>query len=297
MTKKAGYVSIVGKPNAGKSTLINTILKIKLSIVTPKPQTTRKNILGIYSTNNTQIIFVDTPGFIKPRYELQKSLVNSIIESIQGTDLILVIFDVNDRDKIDFIISGDLFKIIREQNKPAFLIINKLDLLKDIKELLPLIAEFSKINLFNEIIPISAIKDTNIDELLKTIEKYLPESEFLFDTEIISTQNDRFFASEIIREKIFFSYGDELPYSTEILINEFKEREKGKWYISADIIIERESQKKIIIGKKGEKLKSVGEMARHSIEQFIRHPVYLELFVKVRPKWRDNKTVLKSLGY
>ena len=125
----------------------------------------------------------------------------------------------------------------------------------------------------------------------------MTDSPFLFETDIISTQNDRFFASEIIRERVFMSYGDELPYSTEILINEFKEREKGKWYISADIIIERESQKKIIIGTKGEKIKAVGEIARQNIEQFIQHPVYLELFVKVRPKWRDNKSVLKSLGY
>ncbi|MCL5992245.1 MAG: GTPase Era [Bacteroidetes bacterium] len=297
MTTKAGYVSIVGKPNAGKSTLINAILGTKLSIVTPKPQTTRKNILGIISSETSQVIFVDTPGFIKPRYELQKSMVNNIIESIQGTDLILMLFDVSDRDNIDFFLSSELIEIIKVQKKPAFLLINKIDLLKNVKDVLPLIAEFNKLNLFKEIFPISALKKANIEDLLKSIEKYLPESPFLFESDIISTQNDRFFASEIIRERVFFSYGEELPYSTEIMINEFKEREKGKWYISADIIIERESQKKIIIGTKGEKIKAVGEMARQNIEQFIQHPVYLELFVKVRPKWRDNKTVLKSLGY
>ncbi|OGU14468.1 MAG: GTPase Era [Ignavibacteria bacterium GWB2_35_12] len=297
MTTKAGYVSIVGKPNAGKSTLINAILGTKLSIVTPKPQTTRKNILGIISSETSQVIFVDTPGFIKPRYELQKSMVNNIIESIQGTDLILILFDVSDRDNIDFFLSSELIEIIKVQKKPAFLLINKIDLLKNVKDVLPLIAEFSKSNLFKEIFPISALKKANIEDLLKSIEKYLTDSPFLFETDIISTQNDRFFASEIIRERVFMSYGDELPYSTEILINEFKEREKGKWYISADIIIERESQKKIIIGTKGEKIKAVGEIARQNIEQFIQHPVYLELFVKVRPKWRDNKSVLKSLGY
>jgi GTP-binding protein Era len=297
METKAGYVSIVGKPNAGKSTLINSILGTKLSIVTPKPQTTRKNILGIFTSDNSQIIFVDTPGFIKPRYELQKSMVNNIIESIQGTDLILMLFDVSDRDNIDFFLSSDLINIIKEQKKPAFLLINKIDLLKNIKDVLPLIAEFGKINLFKEIFPLSALKKANIEDLLKSIEKYLPESPFLFETDIISTQNDRFFVSEIIRESVFFSYGEELPYSTEIYINEFKERDKGKWYISADIIIERESQKKIIIGTKGEKIKEVGEMARQKIEQFLQHPVYLELFVKVRPKWRDNKNILKSLGY
>ena len=297
MTTKAGYVSIVGKPNAGKSTLINAILGTKLSIVTPKPQTTRKNILGIISSETSQVIFVDTPGFIKPRYELQKSMVNNIIESIQGTDLILILFDVSDRDNIDFFLSSELIEIIKVQKKPAFLLINKIDLLKNVKDVLPLIAEFSKSNLFKEIFPISALKKANIEDLLKSNEKYLTDSPFLFETDIISTQNDRFFASEIIRERVFMSYGDELPYSTEILINEFKEREKGKWYISADIIIERESQKKIIIGTKGEKIKAVGEIARQNIEQFIQHPVYLELFVKVRPKWRDNKSVLKSLGY
>ncbi len=297
MTTKAGYVSIVGKPNAGKSTLINAILGTKLSIVTPKPQTTRKNILGIISSETSQVIFVDTPGFIKPRYELQKSMVNNIIESIQGTDLILMLFDVSDRDNIDFFLSSELIEIIKVQKKPAFLLINKIDLLKNVKDVLPLIAEFNKLNLFKEIFPISALKKANIEDLLKSIEKYLPESPFLFESDILSTQNDRFFASEIIRERVFFSYGEELPYSTEIMINEFKEREKGKWYISADIIIERESQNKIIIGTKGEKIKAVGEMARQNIEQFIQHPVYLELFVKVRPKWRDNKTVLKSLGY
>src|SRR3989339_624351 len=235
MTTKAGYVSIVGKPNAGKSTLINAILGTKLSIVTPKPQTTRKNILGIISSETSQVIFVDTPGFIKPRYELQKSMVNNIIESIQGTDLILILFDVSDRDNIDFFLSSELIEIIKVQKKPAFLLINKIDLLKNVKDVLPLIAEFSKSNLFKEIFPISALKKANIEDLLKSIEKYLTDSPFLFETDIISTQNDRFFASEII-------------------INEFKEREKGKWYISADIIIERESQKKIIIGTKGEKI-------------------------------------------
>jgi GTP-binding protein Era len=297
MPTKAGYVSIVGKPNVGKSTLINAIIGSKLSIVTPKPQTTRKNVLGIYTTETVQIIFTDTPGYVKPRYELHKSMVNSIIESIKGSDIVLVLCDISCREGTDTYFSKDFLDSIRKSRKPLILAINKIDLLENKKEILPLIDFFNKLQIFTDIIPVSALKHISIDGLINTTEKYLPESPYLYEPEFISTQNERFFVSEIIRQQIFLSYGEEVPYSAEVIISEFKERQSGKWYISADIVVEKDSHKKIMIGSKGSKIKSLGESSRSKIEEFLNQPVYLKLFVKVRPNWRQNKTLLKSFGY
>jgi GTP-binding protein Era len=297
MPKKAGYLTIVGKPNAGKSTLMNAILGTKLSIVTQKQQTTRKPVLGIYTKDDCQIVFTDTPGILKPKYEMQRSMVSYIFTAIEDADIIAVIYDV-----VKFRYDGDHFpkdfiEAIRKSGKPIFLLLNKIDLINNVKEVLPIIESFSKLGFFNEIIPISALKHASIDTFIKTAEKYLPESEFYFDPEDLSTQSERFFVSELIREIVFKEYHEEIPYSTEINIPEFKEREEGKWYISAEIIIERKSQKPIIIGAKGEKLKRVGERSRKAIEEHLQKEIYLELFVKVRDKWRNNKTLLKSYGY
>jgi GTPase len=297
MPTKAGYLTIVGKPNAGKSTLMNAVLGTKLSIVTQKQQTTRKPVLGIYTQDDCQIVFTDTPGILKPKYEMQRSMVGYIYSAIEDADIIAVIYDA-----MKFQYDGDLFpddfiKAIKKSGKPVFLLLNKIDLFKDVKFVLPIIDSFSKLGFFDEIIPISALKQASIDKFLKTAEKYLPESEFYFDPEYLSTQTERFFVSELIREIVFNEYHEEIPYSTEINIPEFKEREVGKWYISAEIIIERKSQKPIIIGAKGEKLKKVGERARLAIEAHLQKEIYLDLFVKVREKWRNNKTLLRSYGY
>jgi len=294
---KAGFVAIIGKPNAGKSTLLNSILGIKLSIVTPKPQTTRKNVLGIHSTGYEQIIFLDTPGILKPKYEMQKSMMSYVNNSINDADAILVILDLEKYKSLDQYFDQILLDYLKKTELPKILVLNKIDTLKDVKNVLPIISNISKLKIFDDIVPVSALKSENISNLLKSLIKYLPESDFFYDPEMLSTQNERFFVSELIREEVFKSYSQELPYSTEINITDFKEREKGKWYISADIIIERKSQKMIIIGKKGDKLKSIGQKARAAIEQHLEKEIYLELFVKVRENWRDNKNLLNSYGY
>lgn len=294
---KIGQVTIIGKPNAGKSTLLNSILGVKLSIVTPKPQTTRKTVLGIYSENNTQIIFVDTPGIIKPKYEMQNIMMNYVDRSLDETDVICVIIDLSEYKTDKEYFHSSVIEKINNAKKPVILLLNKIDTFLDIKSILPIMAKFQAEGIYKEIIPISARKSSNIDEVIKAIEKYLPEGHFLFDDETLSTQTERFFVSEIIREQIFLKFSEEIPYSTEISITEFKERENGKWFINAEIIVEKKNQKMIMIGKNGDKIKAVGEKAREAIEEHLQMPIYLELFVKVRDNWRENPTLLKSYGY
>lgn len=294
---KMGQVAIIGKPNAGKSTLLNSILGVKLSIVTPKPQTTRKTVLGIYSEGNTQIMFVDTPGIIKPKYEMQSMMMDYVDKSLDETDVICLLVDLSDFKKDKEYFHCSVLEKVQKAKKPVILILNKIDTFTDIKSILPIMAEFQQVGIYNDIIPISARKSSNIDDLIKTIEKYLPKAPFLFDEETLSTQNERFFVSEIIREQVFLKFAEEIPYSTEISITQFKERENGKWFISADIIVERKNQKIIVVGKNGEKIKLVGEKARTAIEEHLQMPVYLELFVKVRENWRENPAMLRSYGY
>jgi len=267
MQTKSGYVAIVGKPNSGKSTLLNSILGSKLSIVTPKPQTTRKRVLGIYTKDNIQIIFLDTPGVLNPRYTMQKIMMDYVNESISESDIIIALIDMGKYHKEG--ITEQMLELVKIANKPVIAVLNKVDLLKDRKEILPIIDNLNKLNLFTDIVPISALKDMNIDELINTISKSLPISDFYFDSEILSTQNERFFVSEMIRETIFFLTKEELPYSTEVSILEFKEREFGKWYINAEIIVERDTQKRIIIGSEGKLIKEIGERSRKKIEEHL----------------------------
>ena len=297
MPKKAGYLTIIGKPNAGKSTLMNAILGTKLSIVTRKAQTTRKPVLGIYTENDCQIVFTDTPGILKPKYEMQRSMVSYVFSAIEDADIIAVIYDVTKFRRDSGMFLPEFIEAIKKSKKPVFLLLNKIDLLREVKSVLPMIEKFSEIGLFDEIIPISALKKASVDVFLDTAQRYLPESDFYYDPEYLSTQSERFFVSELIRENVFRQYHEEIPYSTEVNIVEFKERENGKWYISAEIIVERSSQKAIIIGASGDKLKITGEKSRKAIEEHLQIPVYLDIFVKVREKWRNNKTLLKSYGY
>jgi GTPase len=276
------------------------MLGTKLSIVTHKPQTTRKRVLGIYTNDNIQVIFFDNPGIIEPKYELHRSMMNFVAESLTEADIIIYLIDIK-----EYIISGssdnfqlsDEFKHFKQLNKPKIAVLNKVDLLKNIKETLPVIKNLSESGFFDEIVPISALKKLSIDELIKVIAKYLPLSPFYYDAETLSTQPQRFFVSELIRENVFLKFHEEVPYSTEINITEFKERQQGKWFISAEIIVERPSQKAILIGEKGTKIKSLGEAARKAIEEHLDIPVFLELFVKVRDKWRNDKNLLHSYGY
>ena len=303
---KAGYIAIIGMPNVGKSTLMNVLVGAKLSIVTSKPQTTRKRVLGILTEKNTQMIFLDTPGILNPKYKMQNLMMDYVYNSIEEADCLVFIYDITKYNSDRYSNSKGFpiqhLKLLREINKKysaknIILILNKIDLLKDRKELLPIIAAVNELQIFSDIIPISALKKSNVNEIFLTIPKYLPYSNFYYDPELLSTQPERFFVSEIIRENIFLSYSDEIPYSTEINIIDFKEREFGKWYIGAEIIVEKQTQKGIIIGKKGEKLKKVMQKSRRSIEEHLQMPIYLDIFVKVRAKWRDNSNLLRSYDY
>ncbi len=297
MKQKAGFVAIVGKPNAGKSTLMNSIIGAKLSIITPKPQTTRKKVLGIYTENDNQIVFLDTPGLLKPKYEMQKSMMGFVDSALQSSDVIAVILDVL-RINLD---NPTFPKIIEEaiaQVKiPKILILNKVDQLENKKLILPAMHHFNSLGIFQEIIPISALESDNTDALVNVFLKYIPENEFYYDEDLLSIHPQKFFVSEIIRENIFMEFQEEIPYSSEVNIVEFRENPNGKWFISAEIIVERDTQKAIIIGKGGAKLKDIGEKSRIAIEEHLQQEIYLELFVKVRHKWRNNKTNLKSYGY
>ncbi len=293
---KSGYCTIVGKPNAGKSTLLNAFLGEKLSITTSKPQTTRKRVLGIYNDDNTQIIFLDTPGILDPEYLLQEKMLEHVLLSAKDADVLLIIVDAGNPNVVkEFYENGQIQHLLKFE-QPKILAINKIDII-DQERLNTLVEEFGKTKQFNKIIPISAIGSFGVSELLETIKEMLPEHPKFYPDDQLSDANERFFVSEIIREKIFEMYKEEIPYSTEVVVDEFKEREGRKDYISASIILERDSQKPIIIGKKGAKIKELGQKSREEIEEFLQRPVYLELHVKVRPKWRSNPMMLKQFGY
>lgn len=292
MNTKAGFVTIFGKPNAGKSTLINALLNFNLSIVNRKVQTTRDRILGVLTEGDYQIVFIDTPGILEPKYELQKFMLTEIRISLTEADLIIQIVDTlninfDDLKKTDSDYKDLLF------NKKRIIVLNKIDLMKT-DNLLPIMERLKNEFNFDEIVPVSALEHENIEELKKIILKYIPEGEFFYDKDTLTDKPEKFFVSEIIREKILGMYHEEIPYSIMVGITEFKDRGNNLVYINADIIVERESQKIIVIGNKGAGLKKLGERARKDIENFLNKKVYLELFVKVRKDWRNNKKFIKD---
>jgi len=296
MNHKSGYAAIVGLPNSGKSTLLNTLLGQKLSIVTNKPQTTRKKILGLLSDPEYQVIFLDTPGIIKPGYLLQEKMMEAVNSAIKDADVILLIIDLAADPDAEKSLNNEIISRIKKSRKPLILLLNKIDLLEQNRVKTVLIKlEASK--QFNKIIPISASKGINLGEVLNSLILNLPEHPKYYPDDIIAEETERFFVSEIIREKIFEQYQEEIPYSSEVSVVEFKEREEKKNYISGEIIVEKESQKGIIIGKSGSAVKKLGEAARQSIEEFLQHPVFLELRVKVKNKWRSDEKILKEFGY
>ncbi len=291
---KAGYVAIVGEPNVGKSTLMNALLKQKISIVTAKPQTTRQRILGILSTDEAQIVFLDTPGLIKPKYLLHEKMLSSAESALQDADIILVMTDISRGTHLPKEVEE--IAVNKYSNKPRILVINKADTVYK-PTILPTIAEFSQRGIFRDVIPISALKEQNLDDLLTTVLGYLPVHEPFYPTDIVSDAPEKFFVAELIREKVFEQFSEEIPYSTAVEIREYREKEEGKTYIDADVVVERESQKGILIGAKGEALKKVGQAARTEIEEFIQHPIYLNLHVKVREHWREKEELLRNYGY
>jgi GTPase len=293
---RCGYVAIIGEPNVGKSTLMNGLIGQKLSIVTPKPQTTRHKILGLLSTDEHQVIFLDTPGIIKPKYLLQEAMMAFTSSALEDADVVLFMIDATDPKVGADLTHEEAFAKLKGLRKPVFLVINKADAVNK-AAMLPAIDFYSKAYVFKEIFPISALRLDGTNELVKAIVHELPNHPPLYPLDIVSEHAERFFVSEIIREKIFGKYQQEIPYSTTVEIVEFKEREAGKTFISAEIYVERESQKGILIGKQGAALKQVGRWARKDIETFLQHPVFLELNVKVRKDWRDDKESLAKFGY
>lgn len=290
MSHKAGFVSIVGKPNAGKSTLMNALVGEKMSIITPKAQTTRHRIIGIVNEDDYQIVFSDTPGAIKPKYGLQESMMGAVNDSLVDADIILLVTDINERFDEE-----DILNKLKKTTSPIAVIINKID--TSTQEEVEAKIHHWKETLNPEVIfGISALHDYNVDAVMKFILDKLPEHPAYYEKDALTDRNERFFVSEIIREKVFRLYQKEIPYSTEIIITSFKEEEKIN-RISAEIIVERDSQKNILIGPGGSMLKKVGTYARKDIEEFLQKKVFLEMFVKVIPDWRNRKNYLKSFGY
>ncbi|RMH63169.1 MAG: GTPase Era [Bacteroidetes bacterium] len=286
---RSGYVALIGKPNVGKSTLMNALLGRKLSIVTPKPQTTRHRILGILSGPSYQVIFLDTPGVIQPRYGLHRSMMHAVESAVQDADLLLFMVDAT-QDR------PDTLTLERIGERPAILVINKMDqIARD--QALPLVEAYTRLRAFEAVVPISALRGDGLDVLLEEILQHLPFGPPFYPKDMISEHPERFFVAEIIREKIFEHYAQEIPYSTQVNIVQFEEREGGKDFIDAEIIVERNSQKGILIGKGGSALKRIGQAARADIEAFLGKPVYLQLHVKVRGDWRNRDGLLRSYGY
>lgn len=293
---RCGYVAIIGEPNVGKSTLMNGLIGQKLSIVTRKPQTTRHKILGILSTNEHQVIFLDTPGIIKPKYLLHEAMMAFASSALKDADVVLFMIDALDPKVGLDLTHEEAFSKLEGLRTPVFLVINKADAINKV-EILPIIEFYSRAFEFKEIFPISALKLDGTDGLVRAIIRELPLHPPFFPLDSVSEQNERFFVGEIIREKIFEKYQQEIPYSSTVEIVDFKEREGGKTFINADIYVERDSQKGILIGKGGAALKQIGRWARKDIEAFLQHPVFLELHVKVRKDWRGDNEWLARLGY
>ena len=290
---KSGFVSFIGRPNVGKSTLLNSILNKKVVITSNKPQTTRNLIQGIYNEKDTQIVFVDTPGIHKAHNKLGRALNKQAYFTINDVDIIIMVVDITEKigngDK--FVI--DILKNI--QNKPVFLVINKIDKLPR-EEILSKIEEYMNLYNFTEVIPVSARKKDNIDRLIEVIKKYLPDNIKYFDSDTVTNSSPEFIISELIREKVLELTDEEVPHSVTCVVEELYEEEKII-NIGASIIVDRENLKKIIIGKNGNMIKEIGTRARKDIEEYFGKKVFLDLFVKVIPKWRDKEKFLNMIGY
>lgn len=287
---KVGFVNIFGKPNAGKSTLMNALLGEKLAIVSPKVQTTRHRIKGILTTEAYQIIFSDTPGIIDPKYKLQQKMMQSVKSALEDADVALLLVDIKDNLEEN----DELFASLNLQ-VPCIVVLNKIDK-SDSALTSKAVAFFESKSYCKKVITISALTGFKKEKFLKEIIDLLPEGQPFFEEDQLTDLSTRFFVAELIREKIFELFEDEIPYHTTVLVNAFKEKQ-SLIKISADIIVNRESQKAILIGAGGQMIKKIGSEARIDIEKFLDSKVFLELFIKVRPKWRDNDLFLKEYGY
>ena len=289
---KSGFIGLVGRPNVGKSTLLNSIIGRKVAITSNKPQTTRNNIQGIYTDGDYQMVFVDTPGIHKPKHKLGKVLNKQAFFSINDVDIILFLVDITER-----LGPGDKFVIemFKEINKPVILILNKIDKLPK-EEIIIKIDEYKDLYNFDEIVPVSALKRENVSHLIDVLKKYLPDTIKYFDDNIVTNVDVTFMISEYIREKVLELTNEEVPHSTTCIVENIEE-DNNAIIINASIIVDRDNLKKIIIGKNGSMIKEIGIRARKDIEELLNKKVYLDLFVKVIPKWRDKDRILNEIGF
>lgn len=292
-TFKSGFVAVVGRPNVGKSTLINYIIKQKVSIVSDKAQTTRNRILCIHTDDECQIVFLDTPGIHKPKHKLGQFMDEAAYQSLKDIDAVLFLVSGNEKKG-----PGDMFVLdkVKDAGVPVFLIINKVDLMSK-EEILHKIAEYSQLYPFAQIIPISALEGDNVDAVLDELKNILQEGPKYFPDDMITDQPERLLVAEIVREKLFLCMRDEVPHAIAVYVEEMKPRGKHKVYIRLTVYVERESQKRIVIGKQGSVLKEVGEQARQEIENLLGSSVFLDIWVKVKRDWRNKASALSELGY
>ena len=292
MTHRAGFVNIVGKPNAGKSTLMNLLVGEKLAIITPKAQTTRHRILGIVNGEDYQLVFSDTPGVLEPAYKLQENMLQQVNEALTDADVLIWLIDISELNEAS---EADFAKRLKSTGKPVIVALNKIDLAHQ-QKLEQAVEICAHILPGAEILPVSALHESGIDFLQRKLISLLPEAPPYYDKDQLTDRPERFFVAEIIREKILMNYSREVPYSVEVVVTEFREAQEPL-LIRAEIHVVRESQKAILIGHRGQALKKTGTEARKDIEAFLDRKVYLELFVKVSKDWRDSETQLKRFGY
>ncbi len=286
---RAGYVALIGRPNVGKSTLMNRFLKERLAIVTAKPQTTRRKTLGILNSSEYQIVLLDTPGIMEPRYDLHEAMVREATDALNQADIVVFLADAS--------APAEVLPAVAASTAPRILALNKVDRIGDKGALLPLLGEYGALADFQAIVPISALSGEGVDKLLSELVSRLPEAPPFYPPDQIAEQPERFFVAEIVRERIFELYDQEIPYSTEVIVDTFQERKKAKDFIEAVVYVESDSQKAILIGKGGRAIRVLGEDAREAVESFLGREVFLSLRVKRMPKWRKKAGALKKLGY
>lgn len=289
---KSGFVALLGRPNAGKSTLLNRILGQKLAIVSDKPQTTRTRVAGVKNYAEAQVVFVDTPGVHKPTHRMNVRMVDTAIEAMREVDVVCLVVDASVK-----LGTGDrhLLTMLKDVKVPVILALNKVDIVSKPK-LLPILDQYSKAHPFAELVPLSAVDGTNVDTLEGLFLRYLPEGEPLYPPEYFTDQTERFFASEIVREQVLQLTHDELPFSTAVVVDKFDESDRGLMKLCCTILVDRESQKPIVVGKAGSMIKAIGTAARLGLEEHFQQKVFLDLHVKVKSEWRDNERLLDEIG-
>jgi GTP-binding protein Era len=293
---KTGFVSLIGRPNAGKSTLLNRLVGTKLAIVSDKPQTTRTRILGVRNYPDAQVVFLDTPGIHRPLHRMNKRMVDVAIDTIREVDVLGLVMDVNERHG-----KGDRFVIdlVKNATAPVFLILNKIDLIKKTR-LLPMLDEYSKLAQFAEIIPVSAATGDNVDRLERLLIERLPEGERVYPEDYLTDQPERFFAAEIVREKLLQFTHAEIPFASAVIVDRFEEVPEGTEHgilgLYCSIVVDRESQKPIVIGRGGDMIKRIGSAAREELERFFGTRVFLDLHVRVKSEWREDERILGEIG-